>query len=385
MQRTIEKLGGEFRKSLDRMATHLITATQTSNKVAWAQHHNCNLAINGKAITIVTEQWYHDCVMMHGRMLEHLYDIDSNPGTQCGTPPPEKYANVDSETLLPSTWTVPGQKKKRDFAMLGNELEQLPTKKRSRKDPILLQHLSHRDQPVVQVDREGELAKTVGLTPSHDEFDLSFRPDDCTMSTQIEHPTNSKRTQRHAFSRAESFKTTSARRLPGVHPLNSSTNKKYDKVSQSERISRSSQLFGGITFRHRISDPLQVDKLENVVKTHGGRFLANYDQEASLADFVIVKLADMTDGYANVRESQGNIVTECWIERCLFCKKLCSIEDNTLYRPFRHPMKPLAWGQSQPVLYVSVGGFDAALYPMLIRVAKALGWCFFARWHALIL
>ncbi|GMK55402.1 hypothetical protein CspeluHIS016_0204580 [Cutaneotrichosporon spelunceum] len=337
--------GAIYSKDLDRSCTHLVSAhnaldkSKQSEKIKWALKEQGDRdagrrrgrRYENEDQAIVYEEWLWDCVAYRGRWLEKDYDARKPRGTGKVTAEEVLDGSV-FERLCPA----PPPPVDEDQPVVVRK------RKRGSRDSLVGELLSASNLPAPEVPVTEAADNTVERTADvvRDEA-LQSRAGD--VFERKESRLHASRTG--AFDAAPSWTGTPA------------------QVS-AKVVER--KLFAGLRFSHTI-DAAEV--LENAVQSRSGSWVKEADRLGGTpVDYVIIRLG------ASAPELRADgpppvVVTECWVEACIYEKALLPPEQNVIFRPLPFAT-PLA-GADAIVAHVSGFPTDQAVY--LRRMLKAAG------------
>ncbi|BEI85351.1 hypothetical protein CcaverHIS002_0507520 [Cutaneotrichosporon cavernicola] len=339
----IKDNGGIYSKDLDRSCTHLVSAhnaldkSKQSEKIKWAlkeqgdrdagRRRGRRYAEEDQAI--VYEEWLWDCVAYRGRWLEKDYDARKPRGTGKVTA-----EEVLDESVYERLRPAPPPPIDEDLPLVVRK------RKRGSRDSLVGELLSASNIPTPEVQ-----------APETADIPVDMNPDvvmEEALPSRAGDVFERKESRLHA-SRTGSFAAAPSRAVPPVPA----------KVSEKK-------LFAGLRFSHTIE---AAEVLEKAVQSRSGSWVSEADRlEGAQVDYVIIRLGTFAPELPT-NGPQPAVVTECWVEACIYEKALLPPEQNVIFRPL--PFATPLVGADAIVAHVSGFPTDQAVY--LRRMLKAAG------------
>ncbi|CAK9780911.1 hypothetical protein CC85DRAFT_62497 [Cutaneotrichosporon oleaginosum] len=339
----IKENGGIYSKDLDRSCTHLVSAhnaldkSKQSEKIKWALKEQGDRdagrrrgrRYDDEDQAIVYEEWLWDCVGYRGRWPEKDYDARKPRGKGKVTPEEVMDGSVYERLRPPPPVPV-------------DEDQPIVVRKdkRGTRDSLVGELLSVSNIPVPEVRApEAEVEPAAKVEEAVEEA-LPSRAGDVF---------ERKESRLHA-SRTGAFDAGPSRTSP---------------PADASRVAEK-RLFAGLRFSHTIES---AEVLEKAIRMRGGAWVSEAERlRGAEVDYVIIRLGSTAPAPA-ADGPQPVVVTECWVEACIYEKALLAPERNVIFRPlpFTTPLE----GAGAIVAHVSGFKTDQAVY--LRRMLKAAG------------
>ncbi|KAI9446925.1 hypothetical protein F5148DRAFT_1253136 [Russula earlei] len=364
INRTVTQYGGRYVKNIERpvRVTHLLcSGNDETEKMRYARKFN----ERGEAdIQLVWEEWFWDSRDFGGRFQETPYLVThprpkrrQAPSLSCppaaeAPQPPHGHTQPDPDTPeeeeIAVARRVPAATLRvwesllapRGYAKVGSELIKIASERTPNPSPARgkgkARALDPQDPPT-SIKGRSALAT---FTRSK-----SFAP-----STESSTEDPSAPASRQPFRKAQSLflpQPTSPAQVapePGGSPH---------------------KIFIGMRFRVRAE--ARSASVRSAIEGRGGTWVEDEDEEDRV-DFVIVRLVSGSKLYIDEADSmlRSRYRTECWLESCLSCQRICTVEEHPSFSPLPHTIH-------LPGITLSPSGLDLAEDMWVKRLARALG------------
>ncbi|KAI0050525.1 hypothetical protein FA95DRAFT_1593917 [Auriscalpium vulgare] len=392
INRVLTQEGGKYEKDLGRpvRVTHILcSGNEETDKMKYARKFNSQREAN---IRLVWEEWFWDCLEFGGRFDEKEYLVTHpRPARKQLPPPPPAPPSILAAMDTASTSSVPGISQPNPNPIEGDnpllDEEEVASARRHPAAALQVWESLLGSRGFIRVGRELVRTASAGLKdsegpgPSSPPAKLDKGKGKALPSAQVR-PTERLAGASHSglstFTRTKSFapQTTDAL-APGPSKQPFRTNSTMFKGARAlplprvddEQLGKSSnepRIFDGLRFRVR--GEARSPTVQEAIDQRGGICVEALDED-EYVDFVIVRLFSGSRLYmAEPDEAlRGRYRTECWLEACLDCDRICSPDEHPSFVPVGIPVN----GVDQIVL--SHSGLNQLEAMWLKRLSSTLG------------
>ncbi|EED85970.1 predicted protein [Postia placenta Mad-698-R] len=379
-----------------------------TDKMRYAEKFNQRGEAN---IQIVWEEWFWDCLTFRGRFSEEPYKVSNPPPKRKklpeATPPPPSSspapeapdaqedepkrppppdllaATTNDDEEIASARRVPAEMLQiwgsllgsRGFEVSNGRLVRSPSKSQSANngartggqrepDASPLKNKIARAATMGKLDGAGVGAVPVSAL-SKFKRTHSFAPAVKEASTS-----------RQPFQRAPTAGPSSSflgqrktgQDVDALHPSSAVVHVEVEEGKpQVASSNRTSTLFTGKKFR--TLGEARGPSVKAALEECGGRVLSEGDDDE--ADFIIVRLVSGSTFYRKETDEaeRKKYRTECWLERCIYEERVCSLEENVVFRPLKIVL-PVPGAE---LIVLSFSGLDQSEACWVTRLMRAIG------------